>query len=147
VTERCEPDRILVLDGTSRAAVEAVQSLGKRGLEVHVAARSDCPACRSRWATETLPQPSTPDPRQFAEWLRALGTDYELIIPSTGYSLHRRSPDNVRAAARARGITLENHRSRMLDEVLVSDSDVVVLFDSRNFEAMSGVFPHISARS
>ena len=37
MTEPAPPDRILVLDGTSRAAVEAVQSLGKRGLEVHVA--------------------------------------------------------------------------------------------------------------
>ena len=88
MADRSEPDRILVLDGTSRAAVEAVQSLGKRGLEVHVAARGDCPAFRSRWAAETIAQPSTPHPREFAEWLRALGTDYSLIIPSTGYSLH-----------------------------------------------------------
>jgi protein-tyrosine-phosphatase/predicted ATP-grasp superfamily ATP-dependent carboligase len=88
VAERSGPDRILVLDGTSRAAVEAVQSLGKRGLEVHVAARADCPAFRSRWAAAAIAQPSTPHPREFAEWLRALGTDYSLIIPSTGYSLH-----------------------------------------------------------
>lgn len=88
MAERSAPDRVLILDGTSRAAVEAVQSLGKRGLEVHVAARADCPAFRSRWAAETIAQPSTPDPRGFAEWLRALGTDYSLIIPAAGYSLH-----------------------------------------------------------
>ena len=35
MTEPSATDQILVLDGTSRAAVEAVQSLGKRGLELH----------------------------------------------------------------------------------------------------------------
>ena len=88
MAERDAPDRVLVLDGTSRAAIEVVQSLGKRGLEVHVAARADCPAFHSRWAAETIAQPSTANPREFAEWLRALGTDYSLIVPSTGYSLH-----------------------------------------------------------
>ena len=81
-------DRVLVLDGSSRAAVEAVQSLGKRGLEVHVAARSDCPAFHSRWAARTLVQPSTPDTQRFTDWLRALPDEYALIIPATGYSLH-----------------------------------------------------------
>ena len=81
-------DRVLVLDGSSRAAVEAVQSLGKRGLEVHVAARSDCPAFRSRWAARALVQPSTSDTKRFTEWLRALADDYALIVPATGYSLH-----------------------------------------------------------
>jgi len=88
VTEPAPPDRILVLDGTSRAAVEAVQSLGKRGLEVHVAARSDCPAFRSRWATRTLIQPSTSDSQRFIRWLRTLPDEYALVIPATGYSLH-----------------------------------------------------------
>ena len=81
-------DRVLVLDGSSRTAVEAVQSLGKRGLEVHVAARSDCPAFHSRWAAQTLVQPSTSDTQRFTAWLRALPDEYALIIPATGYSLH-----------------------------------------------------------
>ena len=81
-------DRILVLDGTSRAAVETVQSLGKRGLEVHVAARADCPAFRSRWAARRLAQPSTSDSQKFFDWLRALPDDYSLIVPATGYGLH-----------------------------------------------------------
>ncbi|MGH7344725.1 MAG: ATP-grasp domain-containing protein, partial [Candidatus Rokuibacteriota bacterium] len=89
MTERsAAPDRILVLDGASRAAVEAVQSLGKRGLEVHVAARSDCPAFRSRWTARALMQPSTSDSRRFTGWLRALPDEYALVIPATGYSLH-----------------------------------------------------------
>ena len=88
MTELTTTDRILVLDGTSRAAVEAVQSLGKRGLEVHVAARADCPAFRSRWTTRRLSQPSTPDPQRFIDWMRALPDEYSLVIPATGYSLH-----------------------------------------------------------
>jgi protein-tyrosine-phosphatase/predicted ATP-grasp superfamily ATP-dependent carboligase len=79
---------VLVLDGSSRAAVEAVQSLGKRGLEVHVAARADCPAFHSRWAARTIAQPSTSDTPRFTDWLRALPDEYALIIPATGYSLH-----------------------------------------------------------
>jgi len=88
VTEPSPIDRILVLDGTSRAAVEAVQSLGKRGLEVHVAARADCPAFRSRWAKRTLTQPSTSDSQKFTDWIRALPDEYSLVVPATGYSLH-----------------------------------------------------------
>jgi predicted ATP-grasp superfamily ATP-dependent carboligase len=96
-------DRVLVLDGTSRAAVEAVQSLGKRGLEVHVAALSDCPAFRSRWAARTLDQPATSDSSRFTEWLRALPDEYSLIIPATGYSLYHLAglpdPDPLRQRA------------------------------------------------
>jgi protein-tyrosine-phosphatase/predicted ATP-grasp superfamily ATP-dependent carboligase len=95
-------DRVLVLDGTSRAAVEAVQSLGKRGLEVHVAATSDCPAFRSRWAARAFDQPATSDSGRFIDWLRAL-PEYPLIIPSTGYSLYHLAglpdPDPLRARA------------------------------------------------
>ena len=81
-------DRILVLDGWSRAAVETVQSLGKRGLEVHVAARADCPAVRSRWVARTVAQPATASPQRFTDWLRGLPHEYSLVVPSTGYSLH-----------------------------------------------------------
>jgi protein-tyrosine-phosphatase/predicted ATP-grasp superfamily ATP-dependent carboligase len=96
-------DRVLVLDGNSRAAVEAVQSLGKRGLEVHVAAPSDCPAFRSRWAARTLVQPATSNSSRFIEWLRVLPNEYPLIIPSTGYSLYHLAglpdPDPLRERA------------------------------------------------
>jgi protein-tyrosine-phosphatase/predicted ATP-grasp superfamily ATP-dependent carboligase len=103
VTEPSAKDRILVLDGTSRAAVEAVQALGKRGLEVHVAARADCPAFRSRWAARTLVQPSTSSPQRFTDWLRALPHQYSLVVPATGYSLYHLAslPESDRLRARA----------------------------------------------
>src|SRR5262249_4029299 len=82
------------------AAVETVQSLRKRGLEVHVAARADCPAVRSRWAARTLVQPATASPRRFTDWLRGLPHEYSLVVPSTGYSLHPLAslPARVRCA-------------------------------------------------
>jgi len=48
----------------------------------------------------------------------------------------------VQAAAWARGVTLAEHRSRTLNEKILGDSDLVVLFDSRNFEALSMTFPY-----
>jgi protein-tyrosine-phosphatase/predicted ATP-grasp superfamily ATP-dependent carboligase len=88
VREPSAADRILVLDGGSRAGVEAVQSLGRHGLEVHVAARGDCPAFRSRWAARTLVQPSTASSQRFTDWLRARSHEYSLVVPATGYSLY-----------------------------------------------------------
>lgn len=103
MTEPSHPERILVLDGVSRAAVEAVQSLGKRGFEVHVAGSSGCPAFASRWATRKLSQPSTSDSQRFTDWVRALPDAYALIVPATGYSLHHlaRLPESDPLRARA----------------------------------------------
>src|SRR5262245_28990076 len=51
--------RALVLDGHSRAAVETVQSLGRRGVVVHVAAEtSDSLAFRSSYPERRFRQPS-----------------------------------------------------------------------------------------
>jgi predicted ATP-grasp superfamily ATP-dependent carboligase len=104
VTEAGRSDRILVLDGGSRAAVEVVQSLGKRGLEVHAAARGDCPAFHSRWTAKKLPQPSTSDSRRFVDWLRARADAYALVVPSTGYSLHHLAGLPAFDALRARAL-------------------------------------------
>jgi predicted ATP-grasp superfamily ATP-dependent carboligase len=79
---------VLVLDGHSRAAVETVQSLGRAGLEVDVAAESlGCLAMRSRYADRKLQQP--PPSAAFHQWLRDLDTErkYELIVPTTETSL------------------------------------------------------------
>lgn len=78
---------VLVLDGHSRAAIETVQSLGRAGLEVDVAAKSlDCVAMRSRYAGMELLQPLPPG---FHRWLRDLDAErkYELIVPATETSL------------------------------------------------------------
>jgi predicted ATP-grasp superfamily ATP-dependent carboligase len=82
---------VLVLDGHSRAAVEAVQSLGRARLEIDVAAESlDCLAMRSRYVTRKLLQPSSgPAAHDFHRWLceQDAQRNYELIVPSTETSL------------------------------------------------------------
>ena len=60
--------RVLVLDGHSRAAVETVQSLGRAGAHVTVAAASDdALAFASRHAKRRFWQPS--GPAVLADWL------------------------------------------------------------------------------
>jgi hypothetical protein len=81
---------VLVLDSHSRAAIETVQSLGRAGLEVDVAAESlDCVAMRSRHAATKLLQPPSLPPASFHQWLRDLDAErrYELIVPATETSL------------------------------------------------------------
>jgi protein-tyrosine-phosphatase/predicted ATP-grasp superfamily ATP-dependent carboligase len=81
---------VLVLDGHSRAALETLQSLGRAGVQVDVAAEGkDCLAMHSRYATRTLQQPSQDRVAGFHEWLRTQDQErnYSLIVPSTEASL------------------------------------------------------------
>jgi hypothetical protein len=81
---------VLVLDGHSRAAIETVQSLGRAGLELDVAAESlDCVAMHSRYAGMKLLQLRSLPPAGFHQWLRSLDAErkYELIVPTTETSL------------------------------------------------------------
>lgn len=80
----------LVLDGHSRAAIETLQSLGRAGVEVDIAAESnDCLAFHSSYAAEKLLQPSQRAADEFHAWLRTLDAkrNYELIVPATEASL------------------------------------------------------------
>src|SRR4029077_8204690 len=43
--------------------------------------------------------------------------------------------------AAARGISLVDHRSRTLDEAMLRESDLVVLFEPRQFVALRAAFP------
>ena len=81
---------ILVLDGHSRAALETMQSLGRLGHEVDIAAESaDCLAFRSRYASRKLQQPGHDRQIDFYAWLRAQNQqrNYVLIVPATELSL------------------------------------------------------------
>ena len=50
---------VLVLDGHSRAALETLQSLGRAGVQVDLAAEAkDCLAMHSRYVARKLQQPS-----------------------------------------------------------------------------------------
>src|SRR3954468_16899604 len=81
---------VLVLDGHSRAAVETVQSLGRRGIAVDVSGASDsCPAFWSKYPKRRILQPSVANPEEFREWLQKLCSErgYELLVPCTEASL------------------------------------------------------------
>ena len=82
--------RALVLDGHSRAALETLQSLGRTGVQVDIAAEgADCLAFHSRYAVNKLRQPSQSYISDFHAWLREQDQKrgYELIVPATEASL------------------------------------------------------------
>ena len=79
---------VLVLDGHSRAALETLQSLGRAGLQVDLAAEArDCLAMHSRYVSRKLQQPSRR--QDFEPWLREQDKlrNYALIVPATEASL------------------------------------------------------------
>ena len=81
---------VLVLDGHSRAALETLQSLGRAGMQVDLAAESkDCLAMHSRYAARKLRQPPQEKVGDFHAWLRAQDErrNYALIVPATEASL------------------------------------------------------------
>jgi len=83
------PLNALVLDASSRAAVETIQSLAKRGVQVDAAAERDCLAFRSKRLRGRLLQPSGTQTDAFLHWLLRTDrdADYSLIVPSTEISL------------------------------------------------------------
>jgi protein-tyrosine-phosphatase/predicted ATP-grasp superfamily ATP-dependent carboligase len=81
---------VLVLDGHSRAALETLQSLGRAGVQVDLAAEAqDCLAMHSRYISRKLQQPSQEDAAGFQAWLREQDKrrNYTLIVPATETSL------------------------------------------------------------
>jgi protein-tyrosine-phosphatase/predicted ATP-grasp superfamily ATP-dependent carboligase len=81
---------VLVLDGHSRAALETLQSLGRAGIQVDLAAETkDCLAMHSRYVTRQLQQPAQERTADFHKWLRAQDKirNYALIVPATETSL------------------------------------------------------------
>jgi protein-tyrosine-phosphatase/predicted ATP-grasp superfamily ATP-dependent carboligase len=78
---------VLVLDGHSRAALETMQSLGRAGLQIDLAAEAKCLAMHSRYAARKLRQPL--QVAEFHTWLRAQDAKrhYALIVPATEASL------------------------------------------------------------
>lgn len=113
----------LILDGHSRAAVEATQSLGRAGVEVCVSSGEPDPvAFSSRYAKHRLLQPPSVPVEGLVKWLRELDARhrFQLVVPSTESALQaflalreddplrRRAilPDNrALAAALDRGLT------------------------------------------
>jgi protein-tyrosine-phosphatase/predicted ATP-grasp superfamily ATP-dependent carboligase len=81
---------VLVLDGHSRAALETLQSLGRAGVQVDIAAEgADCLAFHSCYAVNKLRQPPQDRIADYHAWLREQDRqrNYDLIVPATEASL------------------------------------------------------------
>lgn len=81
---------VLVLDGQQRSALAVVRSLGRQGVEVHVAdAETPCLAGVSRHARSSLRYPDPQhDPDAFVSWVRTttLEKGFEVVFPVTDTS-------------------------------------------------------------
>jgi len=122
--------RALVLDGHSRAALETLQSLGRVGVQVDIAAEgADCLAFHSRYAVRTLRQPLQSCLSDFHTWLRDQDQkrNYELIVPATEASLlglrALAEDDSLRRKAvlpanQALDIALDKEKTRLLAQEL-----------------------------
>jgi protein-tyrosine-phosphatase/predicted ATP-grasp superfamily ATP-dependent carboligase len=117
---------VLVLDGHSRAALETVQSLGRAGVQVDLAAEMpDCLAMHSRYVSRKLQQPSQERAADFEAWVREQDRlrSYTLIVPATETSLLglRRLAENdplrrkaVIPADKGLDIALDKEKTRQL---------------------------------
>jgi protein-tyrosine-phosphatase/predicted ATP-grasp superfamily ATP-dependent carboligase len=82
--------RVLILDGHSPAAVEAAQSLGRRGAEIDLACETrDCLAFASRYVANRLAQPASVPSGEALAWLERRHEErrYDVIVPSTDVAL------------------------------------------------------------
>src|SRR3954470_4149779 len=82
--------RALILDGHSAAALETLQSLGRRGVEVDVACEApSCLAFHSRYVSARLKQPPPLPMASAVAWLetRFAAKAFDLLVPSTDASL------------------------------------------------------------
>jgi protein-tyrosine-phosphatase/predicted ATP-grasp superfamily ATP-dependent carboligase len=133
---------VLVLDGHSRAALETLQSLGRAGLQVDLAAEAkDFLAMHSRYVTRKLQQPAQERIADFHSWLRAQDRirNYALIVPATETSLlglrQLNENDSVRRKAvipgdKAIDIALDKEKTWQLARELGVPAPVSVLLSS-----------------
>jgi protein-tyrosine-phosphatase/predicted ATP-grasp superfamily ATP-dependent carboligase len=102
--------RCLILDGHSRAALESAQALGRNHVEVFVAGRDPyCLAFRSRYLVEKFILPDQSD-QEFLNWLVEMHRRYrfDLIIPSTDFSLRQLMALGERDELRTRAVISSN---------------------------------------
>lgn len=83
------PPRVLVLDADSPAGAATVQSLGRRGVDVHGAGAGQPLAFGSRRLSRGWTYPDGFDEPRLLDWIRELDEDqqYDLLVPSTEVSL------------------------------------------------------------
>jgi protein-tyrosine-phosphatase/predicted ATP-grasp superfamily ATP-dependent carboligase len=144
---------VLVLDGHSRAALETLQSLGRAGVQVDLAAEGkDCLATHSRYAARKLQQPPQKSLADFHAWLRMQDQqrNYALIVPATEVSLlgfrHLDEDDPLRSKAvipcnEAIDIALDKEKTWQLARDLRIPVPTSILFSSSAEIGPAGQFP------
>lgn len=147
--------RALVLDGHSRAAVEATQSLGRAGIEVCVSSGEPAPvAFSSRYARRRLQQPPSIPVDGLIEWLQDVDArfKFQLIVPSTESSLQAFLAMPEDSSLRRRAILPDTHAlvtalDRGLTWKLAAELDVPVpatrLIDHLPSDAGEGRYPRV----
>lgn len=81
---------VLILDGHSRAALEALQAFGRAGVVADISNESDAAlSLHSAYPRNRFKQPPLAQPRRFTDWLQSLDDrhEYALIVPATESSL------------------------------------------------------------
>ena len=119
---------VLVLDGDSRAGLATVQSLGRRGVSLHVGVRAaGSLTAHSRWCAQIHQQPAAEAIADAHAWMRGLHAQnhFSLVVPTTEAALlwlRALSPeDPLRRLAQlpsdeALDIALSKERTRALAE-------------------------------
>jgi protein-tyrosine-phosphatase/predicted ATP-grasp superfamily ATP-dependent carboligase len=142
--------RALVLDADSSAGLEAVQSLGRRGVLLDVASgQDDCLAFHSRYVRRRLSQAGY---GEFSDWIHSLHhtNPYDLIVPATEASLMSMktldAEDSVRLKAAlpsnsALDVALDKERTRELASKLGIPVPKSVVYDSPDDLGQEPAFP------
>ena len=121
-TARRAPERLLHSSRRHRV----LQRLGRRPQTQHVLVMCYGNICRSPFAAARL-----------AHLLAPLG----VRVSSAGlHGPDRPTPREGREAARARGVDLDAHRSRLVTDALVRDADVIVVMDALQARAIVSRF-------
>lgn len=143
------------MDGHSRAAVEAVQSLGRHGIDVTVAANEPRPvAFSSRYAKRRLQQPPPVPVPGMLDWLRELQArhEFKLIIPATEGSLQAflgladDDPLKLRAVLSPSGaleVALDRNLTWKLATELGVPAPVTQLITDQSGGLAAGSFPRV----
>ncbi len=81
--------KALVLDAWTPAAISVIQSLGRKGVDVHAASDLPCPGFRSRYVSVRLLHKGSMSPEHQVAWVREQEDreQYTLIVPSSEQSL------------------------------------------------------------
>lgn len=84
------------------------------------------------------------------KWKQAYALDLQGIsVESAGFHqrVERNTPERFQEAARLRGVDLSEHRSKVISKEQIDQSDIIVVMDIRNWNALNQVFPEAMTKT